>query len=285
MKPAAAFDAAADGDQLRAAMRGLGTDEEAIVELLTQRSNAQRQQIAAYFRDALGRDCIDDLKSELGGDFECVIVALMTEPARFLCEQLNAAMVGCGTDERVLIQVLCTMDNAAMGRLVSTYEELYARPLAEHMCSETDGHFRRLLTLIVTGVRDETGTVDAALAAEQAAQLWSAGEAKLGTDEEVFNRILSHGSFEHLRLVFDEYRALSGQTIEQAIEHEVDGELQEAFLAIGECSGVLANRGGMFTVINRTHLWLQWSASSRRRPSLRTVCTGQWTVPAPTMRR
>lgn len=242
------FDASADGDMLRAAMRGLGTDEAQIIELLTQRSNAQRQQIAAYFRDALGRDCIDDLKSELGGDFERVIVALMTDPIRYLCEQLHDAMAGCGTDERVLVEVLCTMCNETMGRLVATYEELYARPLAEHMCSETDGHFRRLLTLIVTGVRDETGTVDATLAQEQAQQLWSAGEAKLGTDEEVFNRILSHGSFEHLRLVFEEYKAVSGQTIEQAIEHEVDGDLQEAFLAIGEwCFCMLGWRWNLFT--------------------------------------
>lgn len=215
-------------------MRGLGTDEEQIVELLTQRSNAQRQQIAAYFRDVLGRDCVDDLKSELGGDFERVIVALMTEPVEYLCAQLHAAMAGCGTDERVLVEVLCTMTNAEMGRLVVKYEELFGRPLAEHMCSETDGFFRRLLTLIVTGVRDESGEVDAEAAKEQAGQLWAAGEAKLGTDEEVFNRVLSHGSFEHLRLVFDEYRALSGQTIEQAIEHEVDGDLQEALMAIGE---------------------------------------------------
>lgn len=101
------------------------------------------------------------------------------------------------------------------------------------MCSETDGHFRRLLTLIITGVRDESGQVDAALAKEQAEQLWAAGESKLGTDEEVFNRVMAHGSFEHLRLVFEEYKDLSGQTIEQAIDHEIDGELKDALMAIG----------------------------------------------------
>lgn len=115
---------------------------------------------------------------------------------------------------------------------------VYDRPLAEHMCGETDGHFRRLLTLIVTGVRDESGAVDSELAKQQADSLYAAGEAKLGTDEEVFNRILAHGSFEHLRLVFDEYKNLSGQTIEQAIEHEVDGELKDALLAIGKILNV-----------------------------------------------
>lgn len=104
------------------------------------------------------------------------------------------------------------------------------------MCSETDGNFRRLLTLIATGVRDAPGTVDAASAKEQAEKLYAAGEAKLGTDEEVFNRIMAHASFEQLRLVFEEYKKISGQTIEQAIKHEMSGELCDAMMAIGKKS-------------------------------------------------
>lgn len=112
---------------------------------------------------------------------------------------------------------------------------MYDRPLAEHLCSETDGYFRRLLTLIITGVRDQTGAIDPAAAQEQAASLYAAGEAKLGTDEEVFNRILAHSSFAQLRLIFEEYKQLSGQTIEQAIKHEIGGELKEALMAISTC--------------------------------------------------
>lgn len=112
---------------------------------------------------------------------------------------------------------------------------MYDRPLAEHMCSETSGHFRRLLTLIITGVRDPAGTVDADQAKEQAAALYAAGEAKLGTDEEVFNRIMAHASFAQLRLVFQEYKDLSGMTIEQALKHEMSGEMLEAMNAIVEC--------------------------------------------------
>lgn len=109
---------------------------------------------------------------------------------------------------------------------------VYDRPLAEHLCSETGGYFRRLLTMIITGARDQTGTVDIELAQQQAVQLFAAGEGKLGTDEEVFNRVLSHGSFAHLRYVFDEYKSLSGRTIEQAVKDEMSGDLKEAILAI-----------------------------------------------------
>lgn len=235
VRPSTDFNAAADGDALRAAMKGFGTDEQAIIDILCARSNAQRQEIAAYFTNEYGRDLIKDLKSELGGKFEDVIVGLMLTPEKYQCKQLHKAMAGIGTNEATLIEVLCTKSNEEIGRLVKEYEDLYERPLAEHMCSETDGDFRRLLTLIVCGVRDETGTTDPELAVTQAQKLYDAGEAKWGTDEEVFNRIMAHASFAQLRLVFAEYKALSGQTIEQAIKHELSGDLATAMMAIVEC--------------------------------------------------
>lgn len=229
------FKASEDGDALRAAMKGFGTDEQAIIDILTARSNAQRQEISKYFTAEYGRDLIEDLKSELGGKFEDVIVALMHPPVTYLCKQLHKAMDGVGTNESTLVEILCTKSNAEVREIVKTYEDLYDRPLAEHMCSETSGHFRRLLTLIVTGVRDESGTIDPALAREQAEKLFAAGESKLGTDEEVFNRIMAHACFEQLRLVFEEYKHVSGQSIEQAIKHEMSGELANAMHAIIEC--------------------------------------------------
>lgn len=229
------FDAVADSQELRGAMRGLGTDEQQIIDILTTRSNAQRQSISAAYAAEFERDLIDDLKDELGGKFEDVIVALMRPPVQYLCKQLHEAMAGMGTEESTLVEILCTKSNEEMQNIVVAYEDQYERPLAEQMCSETSGFFRRLLTLIVTGVRDNLDTpVDVAQAKDQAAQLYAAGEDKLGTDEEVFNRIMAHASFPQLRLVFDEYKELSGQTIEQAIKHEMSDELHEAMMAIGK---------------------------------------------------
>lgn len=117
------FDAAADGDSLRAAMKGFGTDEQAIIDILTARSNEQRQEISKYFKDALGRDLIDDLKSELGGKFEDVIIALMMVPNEYLCKQLHKAMAGMGTNEKTLVEILCTKTNEEMKTIVATYED------------------------------------------------------------------------------------------------------------------------------------------------------------------
>ncbi|XP_026739136.1 annexin B10 isoform X1 [Trichoplusia ni] len=233
------FNATEDAAALRAAMKGFGTDEQAIIDILTTRSNAQRQAIAKAFTHEYGRDIIEDLKSELGGHFEDVIVALMMPPEEYLCKELNKCMEGLGTDEDTLVEILCTRTKPEIAAIVQAYERMYDRPLAEHMCSETSGDFRRLLTLIVTsvrqGARDEEAGVDPEKAREDAQALFDAGEAKWGTDEEVFNRILAHESFSQLQQIFEEYKNISGRTIEQAIKAEIDGELKDALSAIVEC--------------------------------------------------
>lgn len=104
-------------------MKGFGTDEQQIIDILTKRSNAQRQVIADIFKNELGRDLVDDLKSELGGKFEDVIVGLMLTPDHYLCKQLHKAMEGLGTDEDTLVEILCPRSNEEVRTLVAKYEE------------------------------------------------------------------------------------------------------------------------------------------------------------------
>ena len=51
------FNAVEDAKTLRGAMKGMGTDEDAIVAILATRSNAQRQQIYQAFKKEYGRVC------------------------------------------------------------------------------------------------------------------------------------------------------------------------------------------------------------------------------------
>lgn len=52
---------------------------------------------------------IKDLKDELGGKFEKLILALMETPYSYLATELHRAMKGIGTNEDVLteVNILC----------------------------------------------------------------------------------------------------------------------------------------------------------------------------------
>lgn len=224
-------------ETLRKAMKGLGTDEKAIVSALTSISNAQRQHLLAAFKQMYGRDLIEDLKSELSGKLEKVVLALMTPAAAFDARQLNAAMKGLGTDEGALIEILASKTNAEIATTKAAYKKEIGRDLEKDLIDDTSGHFKRLVLSLTNACRDETSAPNADYARDNAQALLAAGAKKWGTDESMFNRILCTLSHDQLKLVFAEYeKASGGKSIEQAIKSELSGDVRDGMLAIVQCS-------------------------------------------------
>jgi annexin A7/11 len=62
------------------------------------------------------------LKSELGGNFEDVIVGLVLPPIEYLCKQLNKALSGFTTDTTAVIEILCCRSKKSLQEIVTTYE-------------------------------------------------------------------------------------------------------------------------------------------------------------------
>ncbi|XP_058797150.1 annexin B9-like [Phymastichus coffea] len=237
------FDPRADAEVLRKAMKGFGTDEKAIIQVLAHRTNLQRQAIANQFKTLYGKDLIKDLKSETSGNFEKVLVAMMTPLPQFYAKELHDAMSGIGTEESALIEVLCTMSNHEIQVIKQAYQAMYGRTLEDDLRGDTSGNFKRLMVSLCCGNRDESFNIDLAAATNDARQLLQAGEIRFGTDESVFNSILVQRNIPQLKQIFDQYSNITGHDIERAIENEFSGDIQKGLLAIVKC---VKNRAGFF---------------------------------------
>ncbi|XP_068630117.1 annexin B9-like isoform X1 [Battus philenor] len=230
--PANPFDPRDDAAVLRKAMKGFGTDEKAIIQVLTRRSNEQRLRIAFEFKTLYGKDLVSDLKSETSGKFEDLLVALMTPLPQFYAKELHDATAGIGTDEDVLIEVMCTMSNHEIHVIKQAYTAMYGTLLEDDLRGDTSGNFKRLMTSLCMGNRSEDFHVDQERAREDARSLLQAGELRLGTDESVFNAVLCSRSFPQLAAIFQEYHFLTGHDIDDAIKAEFSGDLEKALRAI-----------------------------------------------------
>ncbi|CAI7994736.1 Annexin A7 [Geodia barretti] len=235
IKAPASIDAEADAGVLRKAMKGMGTDEMAIIGLLTKRTNEQRQQILVKFKLMYGKDLIKELKSELTGNFEDFIVSLMDKKTLYDAKCLRRAMKGAGTDERALIEIMCTRTNKEIHEIIAAYKVEFGRNLEKDVVSETSGHFKRLLVSMCQGAREENTTPDMAKATREAQELYSAGEKKLGTDESKFNHILATRSYPQLLATFSEYTKISQRDILNSIEREMSGDLKSGFRTVVMC--------------------------------------------------
>uniref|UniRef100_A0A8C6UTN2 Annexin n=1 Tax=Neogobius melanostomus TaxID=47308 RepID=A0A8C6UTN2_9GOBI len=234
VKPYVNFNAKHDAEVLHKAMKGLGTDEDTVLMLLASRTNEQRQQIKVAYKKAHGKDLVSALKSELGGLFEDLIVALMTPRSLFDATQLHKALKGAGTNDEVLIEILASRTEDEIKDITKVYKKEFGGKLEKDVCSDTTGPYQKMLVILLQASRDEG--VDEGKIEKDAKDLYAAGEGKFGTDEEKFINILGNRSTEHLLEVFAAYKKIAGCDIENSIEGETTGNLENLLIAVVKCT-------------------------------------------------
>ncbi|EMP27951.1 Annexin A9, partial [Chelonia mydas] len=73
-----------------------GADHGAILDVLTNRTSAQRQQTTRVFQALTKQDLLKSMEAALSGDLERVIVGLLKPPAQYDAHELRAALTAWG---------------------------------------------------------------------------------------------------------------------------------------------------------------------------------------------
>jgi hypothetical protein len=225
------FDPESDSNMLYSAMKGLGTNEKQIIDIVANRSSAQLMAVEKKFNTLYGKDLQKWLGKELRGHLEKVVLGRFFGPHAYQAYVLRHAMAGMGTDERALIDVICTKNAEEMALVKKAYETMYKRDLIQDIESETSGHFRRILVSLASAGR-ENKPVDQELATKEAKALYEAGEASWGTDEATFNVIFATRSFPQLRATMLAYKKQTGQDMDKVIAKEMSRDLKRAYLTL-----------------------------------------------------
>lgn len=229
------FDANSDAEVLKKAMKGRGCDEKTIYTLLCKRSNEQRQQIKQAFNLNFKEDLVKQLKSELKGDLEDLIVGLMYDKDEYDAVELNRAMKGLGTDELTLTEILATRSNAEIAAIKRNYQRLFKTDLEKDIIDDTSSHFRTFLLALCNGSRDEGAHVDLEKAKDQAKILLEIDDLKKALGDDInksFNQWLVYQSFNQLQELFRQYRKFANKEIEDRIAKDVSGDIKDAMIAI-----------------------------------------------------
>lgn len=229
---AVTHDPVADATALRAAMKGLGTDEDAVIRVLGHRNPAEIEAIKSAYATKIGRDLLADVKSETGGNFQRVLVGLLKDPRHYDADILHEAMKGAGTDEKTLTFFLVGRDGAQKQKIIDIYAREHGKSLQSAVASEVSGDFKKFLVGLCN-VREPEGPANEQIARGDAERLYSAGEGKLGTDEATFIDLFTRRSLSQLRQVFAIYETIhKHHTMERAIESEFSGDLKRGLLGV-----------------------------------------------------
>ncbi|VDN29864.1 unnamed protein product, partial [Cylicostephanus goldi] len=163
----------------------------------------------------------DKLDHALKASDKDAIVKLLTSISNNQRQMVSYAWTkGLGTDEAVLIEILCSRTPDQLTAIRAAYQNEYKTPLEKDIADDTSGEFKDLLVALATGSKDNGRETND----EQAKEGKLAGK---GAQSHLFTILTSQNQYQ-LKKVFDEFARLSGATIEKAIEKEFSGDVQKS---------------------------------------------------------
>lgn len=205
-------------DDLRAAMKGVGTDEKGIFRSLEGKTPEELGQIKADYQKTYGRDLVKDLKSELSGGDQVKAMALLENGKMSDADTLRQAMAGMGTDEKAIQDVFKGKKPEELAAIKKDYNQKYG-DLDKDLKSEMGGN-----ELAETKSLMSNGELSAAEQVNKAVR-------GFGTDEASIMETLDGLSPEKLAAAKTEYQEKYGRSLEQDLRSEMSGrDLDKALL-------------------------------------------------------
>ncbi|XP_051978396.1 annexin A1-like [Xyrauchen texanus] len=224
-----------DAFQLKHAMKGLGTDEDTLTEILASRTNKEIRQIKETYKQDYKNDLENDIKSETSGDFSNVLLSLCKaarsedrivqddladKDARALYE---AGEKRKGTDSSVFIDILTTRSAPHLRKVFQLYSKYSKVDVAKAIDLEMKGDVENCLIAVVKCAGSKP-----AFFAEKI-NLAMKGSGYKG---KILTRILVSRSEVDLDKIKQEYQKKFSKSLYQDIQDDTKGDYEKILLAL-----------------------------------------------------
>uniref|UniRef100_A0A8C8IGJ8 Annexin n=1 Tax=Oncorhynchus tshawytscha TaxID=74940 RepID=A0A8C8IGJ8_ONCTS len=218
-----------DAQQLKLAMKGLGTDEDTLVEILASRTNKEIREIKKVYKGEYKKELEDDIKSDTGADFRNALLSLCKVGHRkeSLCN-VNPALYEAGekrkgTDCSVFIDILTTRSAPQLRQAFERYSKYSKVDVAKAIDLELKGDIENCLTAVVKCAGSKPAFF--------AEKLNLAMKGK-GTRTNILTRVMVSRSEVDLARIKQEYKKTFGKTLSQEILDDTKGDYEKILLAL-----------------------------------------------------
>ncbi|XP_046871904.1 annexin A1a [Hypomesus transpacificus] len=224
-----------DAQQLKLAMKGLGTDEDTLIEILASRTNKEIVKIRSAYKEEFKKELEADIKSDTGGDFRNALLSLCkaarSESLTVNDEQADsdaraiyeAGEKKKGTDCSVFIDILTTRSAPQLRKVFERYSKYSKVDVAKAIDLELKGDIESCLIATVKCAGSKP-----AFFAEKL-NLAMKGS---GTRTKILTRIMVSRSEVDLTRIKQEYKKMFGKTLYQDILDDTKGDYERILLAL-----------------------------------------------------
>ena len=224
-----------DADELRAAMKGLGTNEDTLIEIIASRPPHVLKAIIAKFKEKYNRDLEKDVKSETSGTLRKLLIALLqcgrgtnTNPNQAQCAEIaqeiyKAGEKKLGTDESVFNKYFCTLSPHELAAVSREYHKLSGHTILQAIDKEFHGDSNKTLRTIVYATLSPS---------EYFATRVNDAVKGLGTKDHLLIRVLVSRSEIDMPQIKQYYKQLYGKDMVADIKSDISGEYQNLMVQL-----------------------------------------------------
>jgi len=224
-----------DAFQLRKATKGLGTDEDVLVEILATRSNQEICEIKRVFKKEYKKELEDVIVSETSGDFTKALLAMLKANKNESAEvdmalaQKDAETLfesgenTAGTNVSAFIDILTTHSGPQLSKTFEYYATVSDIKLPKALEMELKGDIEDCLIDIVKCAWNTPAFFSEKL------HLAMKG---YGTCEDTLIRVLVSRSEVDLKKILVQYRAMYNTSVQEDILEDTKGHYQQVLLGL-----------------------------------------------------
>ncbi|KAH7165234.1 hypothetical protein EDB81DRAFT_778850 [Dactylonectria macrodidyma] len=235
----AKIDTSSDIETLRKAMKGMGCDERALIRVLTSskyKNPFAMAQLVNDYQHRFMRDLAKDIISETSGDLETGLLALIRGPLENDARNLEKALIGAGTDEDALNDVVLGRSNADIRAITMEFQRIRSREpddriLKDVIQKDVDPKLFRLYQMVLKAERaEDTAPVIGADIDHKVMELHRATEGVIGASAVSVAQIFTSSNNSQLHAIADAYDRKYHRNLQDVIEKEFRGDMEDALL-------------------------------------------------------
>eukprot|EP01122_Echinamoeba_exundans_P000533 TRINITY_DN10467_c0_g1_i1.p1 TRINITY_DN10467_c0_g1~~TRINITY_DN10467_c0_g1_i1.p1 ORF type:complete len:327 (-),score=93.47 TRINITY_DN10467_c0_g1_i1:107-1048(-) len=220
--------------QLRNAIKGAGSDEGCIVDLICTKPASHIKVLMDTYNTMYKRNLADDLKSDLSGDFKKLVLALVDcarsevfDPATVDADAGALYKAGegkIGTDEKKFIEILTTRSFPTIAKIAEVYRNSHKHDLETAIEKETSGYFRDgMRAIVITATRG---------AAPWFATALNRATKGAGTNDARLIRVVANRRSVDLRQIKEAFASKYGESLEANVAGDVSGSYGKLLMAL-----------------------------------------------------
>ena len=227
-----------DADLLYKAMKGIGTNDDILIEVISFRSFSRLNKVKEKFKEKYNKDLISEVKSETSGDYRTTLINLLekerstnTQPDLDNCVKIAEELYGAGegklgTDENVFVKYFTSLSPEEIALVGKEYHKKYKKNIVHVIENEIDGDLQKLFKSILYGIISPS---------EYFARQINGAVKGIGTnDTQLIRSVVSRMDID-MKMIKKYYRKLFGKNMAEDIKGDTSGNYQKLLLAlIGE---------------------------------------------------